>query len=86
MWEKYLNQTVVCFFLQNLPTTKFLFNFKSVTHRIQLTLKFSFVRYVFVEFSGLLVDPKDPRMTPKIESFQKLPIFYVLMQFLSIFR
>ena len=32
---KYLNQTV--FFLQNLPSTKFIFTLKGVTHRIQLT-------------------------------------------------
>ena len=31
---KYLNQTV---FLQNFPSTNFIFNFKGVIHRIQLT-------------------------------------------------
>ena len=32
---KYLNQTG--FFLQSLPSTKFIFNFEGVTYRIQLT-------------------------------------------------
>ena len=35
MGKENLNQTV---FLKNLPSTKFIFNFKGVTHRIQLTL------------------------------------------------
>ena len=52
--------------------------------------KFTFVRCVFVENSGISKltqgpqnDPKRPKNDPKKRKF---PIFYVLMQFLSIFR
>ena len=51
-------------------STKFIFNLRVLPIEFN-SHKFSFVRFVFVEISGLfLVDPKDPEMTQKFENFQ----------------
>ena len=56
--------------------------------------KYSFVRFVFVEISGLFSWPQGPQNDPEITQkwpqeekiCKKFPISHVLMQFLSIFR
>ena len=67
---KYLNQTGFFYKICQAPNLYLTLKVLPIEFNSH---KFRSVRYVFVEISGLfLVDPKDPRMTPKIA---KISIF-----------